>query len=93
MPPDQYSENTTDVSGRGQGSEQPYVPAPALPSMHAAPPLENGFPPAQAAVTMRAENDVAVSGETAEQVVKMLDMLEDLDDVQNVYHNAEIEGE
>jgi hypothetical protein len=48
MPPDQYSENTTDVSGRGQGSEQPYVPAPALPSMHAAPPLENGFPPAQA---------------------------------------------
>ena len=47
-PPDQYSENTTDVSGRGPGSDQPYVPAPALPSMHAAPPLENGFPPAQA---------------------------------------------
>jgi hypothetical protein len=48
VPPDQYSENTTDVSGRGQGAEQPYVPAPALPSMHAAPPLENGFPAAQA---------------------------------------------
>jgi hypothetical protein len=47
-PPDQFSENTTDVSGRGQGPEQPYVPAAALPSMHAAPPLENGFPPAQA---------------------------------------------
>jgi collagen type III alpha len=45
MPPDQYSEHTTDVSGRGPGSD-PYVPAPALPSMHAAPPLENGFPPA-----------------------------------------------
>ncbi len=47
-PPDQYSENTTDVSGRGHGSEQPYVPAPALPSMHATPPLENGFPAADA---------------------------------------------
>ena len=34
---------------------------------------------------MRADNDVAVGGETAEQVVKLLDMLEDLDDVQNVY--------
>ena len=51
---------------------------------------KGGFPPAQAAVTMRAENDVAVAGETAEQVVKMLDMLEDLDDVQHVWHNAEL---
>ncbi len=44
----------------------------------------------QAAVTLRADNDIAVAGDTAEQVVKMLDMLEDLDDVQNVYHNAEL---
>ncbi|MEV4640777.1 hypothetical protein AB0J80_25885, partial [Actinoplanes sp. NPDC049548] len=44
MPPD-FTEHTTDVAGRGQGPEQPYVPAPALPAMHAAPPLENGFPP------------------------------------------------
>ena len=54
---------------------------------------KGGFPPAQAAVTMRAENDVAVAGETAEQVVKMLDMLEDLDDVQHVWHNAELPQE
>jgi YebC/PmpR family DNA-binding regulatory protein len=54
---------------------------------------KGGFPPAQAAVTLRAENDIAVVGETAEQVVKMLDMLEDLDDVQNVYHNAELPEE
>ena len=54
---------------------------------------KGGFTPAQAAVTMRAENDIAVIGETAEQVVKMLDMLEDLDDVQNVYHNAELPEE
>ena len=54
---------------------------------------KGGFPPAQSAVTMRAENDVAVSGETAEQVVKMLDLLEDLDDVQHVWHNAELPQE
>lgn len=54
---------------------------------------KGGFPPAQAAVTMRAGNDVAVAGETAEQVVKMLDMLEDLDDVQHVWHNAELPQE
>ncbi len=52
-----------------------------------------GFTPAEAAVTMRADNDVAVAGDTALQVVKMLDMLEDLDDVQNVYHNAELPQE
>jgi YebC/PmpR family DNA-binding regulatory protein len=49
-----------------------------------------GLKPDQAAVTLRADNDVAVAGETAQQVVKMIDMLEDLDDVQNVYHNAEL---
>jgi YebC/PmpR family DNA-binding regulatory protein len=49
-----------------------------------------GLAPEQAEVTMRADNDVAVAGDTAEQVRKLLDMLEDMDDVQNVYHNAEL---
>jgi YebC/PmpR family DNA-binding regulatory protein len=49
-----------------------------------------GFTPEQAAVTLRADNDVAVAGETAEQVRKLLDFLEDMDDVQNVYHNADL---
>ena len=49
-----------------------------------------GLAPAEANVTMRADNDVAVDGETAQQVVKLLDKLEDLDDVQNVHHNAEL---
>ena len=49
-----------------------------------------GHAPEQAAVTYRADNDIAVAGETAEQVVKLLDLLEDLDNVQNVYHNAEL---
>jgi hypothetical protein len=42
-PPDHYGEHTTDISRRGE-TDQPYVPAPALPSLHARPPLENGFP-------------------------------------------------
>jgi YebC/PmpR family DNA-binding regulatory protein len=43
-----------------------------------------------AEVTMRADNDVAVEGETAQQVAKLLRWLEDLDDVQNVYSNADL---
>jgi len=49
-----------------------------------------GLAPAEANVTMRAENDVAVAGETAQQVVKLLEKLEDLDDVQDVHHNADL---
>lgn len=44
----------------------------------------------EAEVTLRADNQIAVEGDTARQVVKLLDMLEDLDDVQNVYSNAEL---
>ena len=33
---------------------------------------------------------IAVTGDTALQVKKMLDMLEDLDDVQDVFHNADL---
>jgi YebC/PmpR family DNA-binding regulatory protein len=51
-----------------------------------------GLAPGHAEVTMRAENDVAVSGDAAAQVRKLLAMLEDLDDVQAVYSNAELQG-
>ena len=43
-----------------------------------------------AEVTYRADNDIAVTGDTAQQVAKLLAWLEDLDDVQNVYSNAEL---
>ena len=43
-----------------------------------------------AEVTLRADNDIAVDGETAQQVVKLLRWLEDMDDVQSVYSNAEL---
>ncbi|TYT23057.1 YebC/PmpR family DNA-binding transcriptional regulator [Luteimonas viscosa] len=49
-----------------------------------------GLAPDLAEITMRADNDVAVDGEAAQQVVKLLRWLEELDDVQNVYSNAEL---
>ena len=45
-----------------------------------------------AEVTMRAENSVSLTGDDAVKMQKLLDVLEDLDDVQNVFHNAEIEN-
>jgi hypothetical protein len=43
--PDNYGENTTDMAGRGPSSGQPYVPAAAVTSMYARPPLVDGFSP------------------------------------------------
>ncbi|UNW13681.1 YebC/PmpR family DNA-binding transcriptional regulator [Xanthomonas phaseoli pv. phaseoli] len=48
-----------------------------------------GLEPAHAEITFRADNDIAVDGDTAVQVRKLLDMLEDLDDVQDVYSNVD----
>jgi YebC/PmpR family DNA-binding regulatory protein len=50
-----------------------------------------GLKPEVAEVTMRAENEVELAGEDAARMQKLLDVLEDLDDVQDVYHNALIE--
>jgi YebC/PmpR family DNA-binding regulatory protein len=49
-----------------------------------------GLAPGFAEVTLRADNDIAVEGETAEQVKKLLAWLEDMDDVQAVYANADL---
>ncbi|RJQ49273.1 MAG: YebC/PmpR family DNA-binding transcriptional regulator [Gammaproteobacteria bacterium] len=46
--------------------------------------------PAHAEVTMRASTSAELSGEDAQKMAKLLDMLEDLDDVQNVYSNADL---
>ena len=43
-----------------------------------------------AEVTMRAENSITLAGDEAARMQKLLDVLEDLDDVQNVYTNAAI---
>ncbi|MFN5097504.1 YebC/PmpR family DNA-binding transcriptional regulator [Limnohabitans sp.] len=44
-----------------------------------------------AEVTLRPENSISLQGEDAVKMQKLLDVLEDLDDVQNVFHNAEID--
>ena len=50
-----------------------------------------GLKPDVAEVTMRAENEIELAGEDAQRMQKLLDVLEDLDDVQEVYHNAALE--
>ncbi len=50
-----------------------------------------GLVPDDAQVTMRAENPITLSGEDGVRMQKLLDVLEDLDDAQEVYHNAEID--
>ena len=49
-----------------------------------------GLKPDESEVTLRADNDIAVEGDTAVTVVKLLAWLEDIDDVQAVYSNAEL---
>ena len=49
-----------------------------------------GLQPELAEVTMRADNSIELSGESAQKMQKLLDVLEDLDDTQAVYHNAEL---
>ena len=44
----------------------------------------------EAIVTLRAENSIELTGDDALRMQKLLDVLEDLDDVQEVYHNAEL---
>jgi transcriptional/translational regulatory protein YebC/TACO1 len=44
-----------------------------------------------AEVTMRAETPITLAGEDGQRMQKLLDVIEDLDDVQAVYTNAEIE--
>ena len=43
-----------------------------------------------AEVTMRAESSIELVGEEAARMQRLLDVLEDLDDVQNVFHNTVI---
>jgi YebC/PmpR family DNA-binding regulatory protein len=52
-----------------------------------------GLKPENAEVTMRASPEVALDVETGQKVLKFLDVLEDLDDTQNVYSNADIPDE
>ena len=56
--------------------------------------LENaGFKPEMAEIVMRPNSEIAFTGADAEKMQKLLDALENLDDVQEVYTNAVMDEE
>ena len=52
--------------------------------------IDAGHEPETAELTMKASTSAELELSTAESMVRLLDMLEDLDDVQKVYSNADI---
>jgi YebC/PmpR family DNA-binding regulatory protein len=52
-----------------------------------------GLTPEMAEVTMRADNMIDLAGQDAAKMQRLLDILEDLDDTQDVFHNAAISVE
>jgi transcriptional/translational regulatory protein YebC/TACO1 len=79
-----------DVIAGDDGSIEVLTPARGFEAVKNA--LEaKGLKPELAEVTMRAEAPVVLAGEEAQRMQKLLDVIEDLDDVQAVYHNAELE--
>ncbi|MDH3689982.1 MAG: YebC/PmpR family DNA-binding transcriptional regulator, partial [Gammaproteobacteria bacterium] len=55
--------------------------------------IEAGLTPDEAEITQRAMSDVPIAGADAEKVLTLLNALEELDDVQNVYSNADFPAE
>jgi YebC/PmpR family DNA-binding regulatory protein len=55
--------------------------------------VDSGLEVDNASLQWIAKNTVEIAGETAEKLMKVLDMIEDSDDVQNVYTNADITEE
>jgi YebC/PmpR family DNA-binding regulatory protein len=52
-----------------------------------------GFEPENAEITMQASTNTVLDAADAEKMMRLIDRLEDLDDVQNVYSNADISAE
>ena len=52
--------------------------------------LDAGLEPELAEVTMRASSNASLNLDDARKMVRLLEMMEDLDDTQNVYSNADI---
>ena len=78
-----------DVLTDADGAIEVLCPAPQFEAVKAA--LEAaGLKPELAEVTMRAENTIELAGDEALRMQKLLDIIEDLDDVQDLFHNAEI---
>jgi transcriptional/translational regulatory protein YebC/TACO1 len=52
-----------------------------------------GFEPDNAEITMQASLQAELDADDAEKMLRLIDRLEDLDDVQAVYSNADISDE
>jgi Uncharacterized conserved protein len=52
-----------------------------------------GFKPENANVSMIPSTEVDLTADDAPKLLRLIDMLEDLDDVQEVYHNGTISDE
>ncbi|EED36568.1 conserved hypothetical protein TIGR01033 [Luminiphilus syltensis NOR5-1B] len=81
-----------DIEGHDDGSFDVTTPWEDVGAVKAAL-VESGLEPANAEVTMIPSTTVPVDVSGAETVIGLVDMLEDLDDVQNVYTNADIPDE
>ena len=55
--------------------------------------INKGFTPTSAELTMIPKTTVTVTGEITEKALKLLDVLEEHDDVQNIYCNADFQEE
>jgi YebC/PmpR family DNA-binding regulatory protein len=76
-----------DVITHDDGAIEVLTPYPEFETVKNA--LETaGLKPDLAEVTMRADNPIDLAGDDAQKMQKLLDVLEDLDDTQNVFHNA-----
>jgi YebC/PmpR family DNA-binding regulatory protein len=79
-----------DVVTDDDGAVEVLCAAPAFEAVKAAL-AAAGLVAEVAEVTMRPENTVELAGEDAVRMQKLIDVIEDLDDVQAVYHNAELQ--
>ncbi|MBE2261505.1 MAG: YebC/PmpR family DNA-binding transcriptional regulator [Burkholderiaceae bacterium] len=78
-----------DVITHDDGAIEVLTPASGFEAVKTA--LEGaGLTAEVAEVTMRPENTIELAGDDAARMQKLLDVIEDLDDVQDVFHNAEL---
>src|SRR3974390_1467203 len=80
-----------DVTSNEDGHETPTTPAPPETLRDVAKALEVKFgEPRKAALLWRPQNTVAVDDETGEKLLKLIEALDESDEVQNVYANFEM---
>ncbi|HIV14656.1 MAG TPA: YebC/PmpR family DNA-binding transcriptional regulator [Candidatus Avisuccinivibrio pullicola] len=78
-----------DVQGNEDGSVDVYTTPEAFPAVVDAFTAKD-IKPSNAEITMTPSTEASLDKDTASRFLKMVDALEELDDVQNVYHNAAI---